>query len=349
MCKTYIVANFADFSYNIGMEVKNCQNKNDWEKSLNSATHHEFLQSWEWGEFQKSAGKEVLRLQVWDGSDVVGQMQGFVHNLGLRMRYLYVPRINDQRSTISDQVLNYIRDKFIFARIEPAGEFEVSGEFNFEKIKCRQPQNTLILDITKSAEELLADMHSKTRYNIRLAEKKGVEIRNEKNIDVFWKLNQETTDRNKFKSHDKKYYAKMLEMDIAYQLTAYYEDTAIASYILIKHGDTLIYLHGTSSSQHRNVMAPYLLQWEAIKFGQEQKCKYYDFWGIAKTVSEYGEGVKCFNNFCWQEDHRLAGVTRFKVGFGGKVKSYPDAVDVIFGKTRFMVYQSLRKVRKIFT
>ncbi|PIZ94713.1 MAG: hypothetical protein COX81_02805 [Candidatus Magasanikbacteria bacterium CG_4_10_14_0_2_um_filter_37_12] len=327
------------------MKVEICHNRDDWDKFVYESVHHEFLQSFVWGEFQQATGKEVLRLQIFDQGIVVGQIQGFVHNLGLGMKYLYMPRISDQRTAIRDQILNYIKDKFTFVRVEPAKGFGLAKKFEFEskKTKCRQPQHTLILDVTKSTEELLAQMHSKTRYNIRLAEKKGVEIRNDKDADIFWKLNQETIDRNKFKSHDKKYYTKMLEMDIAHQMTAYFDQTPIASYILIKYGDTMTYLHGASSDQHRSIMAPYLLQWQAIKFAQEQKCKYYDFWGIANIASEAEAGAQCFHNFCWQEDHRLSGVTRFKVGFSGEVKSYPDAFDVIFSSLKYKLYKVVKK------
>ena len=297
----------------------------------------EFLQSGEWGHFQQSVGKEVAYF------DVGGQnIQGFVHKLGLGFKYLYLPRllISDFRFQI---LVDKIKDlDFSFIRIEPIEDLSKIRSTK-SVTNNRQPRTTLILDLIKSEDELLVSMHSKTRYNIRLAEKKGIEIKQEKNVDIFWKLNKQTTDRDEFKSHDKEYYESMLEMDICYQLTAYFEDEPIASNILIIYKNACTYLHGSSGDKHRNLMAPYLLQWKAMQLAKEKDCHYYDFWGVAPMLDEEKVKTTCFNNFCWTVDHKWTGVTRFKVGFGGVVKKYPQAFDIILQKNKYRLYKFIKK------
>ncbi|MBU2541989.1 aminoacyltransferase, partial [Patescibacteria group bacterium] len=203
------------------MDIKICENRQGWEelpfgstqgkeKTLDKA---EFLQSWDWGEFQRSAGKEVIRLQIEENEVVIGRMQGFVHELGMGMKYLYLPRavISNWKLVISSDLLAFLKKKkFIFLRIESAGKLPITN-YQLQFTKNRQPATTLLLDLEKSEEALLQQMHSKTRYNIGLAEKKSVEIKSGKDVEAFWKLNEETTGRDKFKSHNKDYYAKMLD------------------------------------------------------------------------------------------------------------------------------------------
>ncbi len=333
------------------MEIKKCENKQEWEKSLDFVQGEkkmldkaEFLQSWDWGEFQKSTGKEVLRLQIVENGGVVGQVQGFVNSLGLGIKYLYLPRLRTY-DLGHMTLIGYCKEKgFSFVRVEPVDILRLKS-YVLSPIKNRQPATTLLLDLTQTEEDLLQSMHSKTRYNIRLAEKKGVEIKLAKDVEAFWKLNEQTTGRDKFKSHDKNYYAKMLDNNFCHQLTAYYDYQPIASNLFIVYGDTCTYLHGTSSNEQRNLMAPYLLQWEGIKMAKKLGCKYYDFWGIAPVMKE-GEGkMTCFNNFCWQVDHPWTGITRFKTGFGGGTREYPQAVDIVLNKFKYFIYKLARKVR----
>jgi len=333
------------------MEIRLCDNKKEWDAWLLSQGHAEFLQSWEWGEFQVATGKSVLRLQTVENGGVVWQGQGFEHRLGMGMKYLYLPKFSifnfsaQGGSASGGQfsiLVNFLKKlNFSFLRIEPTLQLS-NIKYQISNTSNRQPQTTLILDLQKIESDLLYAMHSKTRYNINLAERKGIQINNEKNIDVFWKLNQTTTERDEFKSHDKSYYEKMLKFDFTHQLTAYYQDQPVATILLIKFGNTCTYLHGASANEHRNLMAPYLLQWEGIKLAMQLSCKYYDFWGISPSAKK-DEPSTCFHNLCWSATHRWTGVTRFKAGFGGEVCEYPEAVDVVLSGWKYGVYKFVRK------
>lgn len=305
----------------------------------------EFLQSYEWCEFQIGAGRGVIRLVSSSGDCI----QGFVHSVGFGWKYAYFPRIRLSESTLID-LIEFLKTKNIFFV-----RFETVNEINFNdakfasikvvRINNRQPRVTLLLDLKKNNEEILVNMHPKTRYNIHLAEKKGVEVKEEKNVDVFWELNKDTTGRDVFKSHDKEYYKQMLDLDMAHQFVAYYNGKPVASNIYINYNGVFIYLHGASSNVHRNVMAPYLLQWEGIKLAKKLGCTEYDFWGISPIEESNGKGQVCYNNFCWNELHPWSGVTRFKVGFGGSVKNYPEAVEVVMDRKKYKLFNLAKKLK----
>jgi lipid II:glycine glycyltransferase (peptidoglycan interpeptide bridge formation enzyme) len=138
----------------------------------------------------------------------------------------------------------------------------------------------------------------------------------------------------------------MIGMDACHQLVAYYEDVPIASNLLVAYGGRLTYLHGASSNAHRNAMAPYLLQWEGLRLAQELDCRTYDFWGIAPPASEDGaEKTTCFHRLCWRVDDPWTGITRFKAGFGGNAKTYPQAVEVPLHSWKYRAYTFVKKLR----
>ncbi len=324
------------------------QNREEWNEWFLSHGQGEFLQSWEWGEFQKMAGREVKRWQGKENGEIKVQIQTVSHILFLNINYVYIPRIDVEEKYWND-ILNLLSTEgYVFARIEPVKDFETSSDFSVYLIRPRQPGHTLIIDLHKNEVELLEEMHAKTRYNIHLSERKGVVVKEEKNIDVFWELHQETMTRDKIRGHEKKYYAGMIDMDFCRQFTAYYNDEPIASNIFIGFGDTFTYLHGASGNRERNVMAPYLLQWRAILSAKELGYKNYDFWGIAPPLESKDLAIgqsTSFHNYSWSVNHPWTGVTRFKAGFGGVLKSYGSAIDVVFKPAFYRTYLLGQKAR----
>jgi len=269
------------------MQALICKDKNSWNNDFSK----EFIQSWQWGEFQRNTGSCPIRIQMKEKSSVFWQAQGFEYKVMGLIKFIYFPKVSFVGLSEEQKVffLGFLKKQgYVFTRIEPVDKIGQIGDFKAVKVKNRQPKNTFVLNIDKEEDELLEKMHPKTRYNIRLSERKGTTVKEEKNIDVFWDLNKETSARDKFKSYNKEYYEKMLELDFCYQLTAYIDDVPLVSNICINFADVFTYLHGASSNKNRNLMAPYFLQWECIKFARSQHATEYDFGGIAPV---YPSGV----------------------------------------------------------
>lgn len=301
-----------------------------WDEFIKWSPYGSFLQSWEWGDFQESLAKKIWRIAVEENNEFIACGLFLKYRLPPGLNYLYSPH-GPVISEISDvdprNIFRLLAEEIkkiakqensIFWRMDPAMPDSKEEREEFEKLgliksfKEIQTKETLILDIAKSEEEILADMKPKTRYNIKLARKKSVKVfcsKENQYFENFWRLAQETTKRDKFRSHPKEYYQKMLELPFAELFLAEYQDKIIAANIAIFFGKRAIYLHGFSSDEYRNAMAPYLLQWEAIKEAKKRGVIEYDFWGIGK---------------------KWPGFTRFKKGFGGEEINYMGAYDVVY-------------------
>ncbi|MBI4709296.1 MAG: peptidoglycan bridge formation glycyltransferase FemA/FemB family protein [Candidatus Portnoybacteria bacterium] len=339
-----------------------------------------FLQSLEWAEFQKSLGRKTFFLK---GKDWAGLI--IKYNLPLGKSYLYCPRgpliiseltrdailIRHRAEMNLLRMQGFLREvkhlakqeNAIFLRIEPT--FEISREdlrgLGFSKTKDIQPSRTLILNLDRSEEELLAAMHEKTRYNINLAQRKGVTIRrteyNEKDFEEFWSLLNQTAKRQGIKIFEKEYYRKQLQIgnnsphpplnlrggentDVIPSLIlresegelnfenllflAQYQGKTIAANLVNIFNSTAIYIHGGSDNESRSLMAPHLLQWEQIKFVKNQGCKYYDFWGY--------------------DEQKWPGVSRFKKGFGGYEVAFCGTHNYIFNRWWYKIYKATRNI-----
>ncbi len=291
-----------------------------------------FLQSQEWAKFQQALGNKVWQLSF-------DKIKALVikQNFPLNKNFLYIPRgpviqgkLNQAESEVFFNKVKQIakQEKSIFLKIEPKKDFQFS---NFKPgIKQIQPKQTIILDLTNSAEELLNQMHQKTRYNIRLAAKKGVQIefsQSQDYLNKFIDLQEKTAQRDAFSLHPKEYYQKLFSVlkpkEMIELAVAKYQGEIIAINLILYFNQFAYYLYGASDYNYRQVMAPYLLQWETIKRAQEKKYQIYDFWGI--------------------DENKWPGVTRFKQGFKGKKISYPGSFDLIFRPAWYMLYQTVRK------
>lgn len=273
-----------------------------------------------WAEFRKSAkGENFYEI---DGV--------FVQKMPLPMGkcWLYV-----NRGDIVNLTDLAKKTDAVFARFEhPYQKHEFDPKLRAAHAHY-QPDTTLIIDLTKSNEEILAQMKPKGRYNIKLALKKNVQIREEPNADEFYKLLQQTTERDKFHGHNKEFYQKMIDMvDDAKLYIAEYEGEPIAGLIATFYKDTATYYYGASSNKHRNVMAPYLLQWSTILEAKDRGCKYYDFLGIAP------EGSK---------GHAWEGVTAFKRKFGGEVVRYAEYKELVFKPFWYWVLRLIKWIRQL--
>ncbi|MFH1461137.1 MAG: peptidoglycan bridge formation glycyltransferase FemA/FemB family protein, partial [Patescibacteria group bacterium] len=251
--------------------------KEQWNQFI-IQNHGSFLQSWQWAEFQKSLGRKIWLIEKPD-------LKGLVikHDLPLNKNYLYCPRGPVGQGKIDDflvEVKNISRaEKSIFFKIEPERFLQGTAlrtrpfakqrahskgrTFITKSAKEIQPSQTIILNISRSEDELLKQMHQKTRYNLRLAQKKGVVIErnnNQASLDFFLKLAEQTAQRDKFHFHSREYYQKMLEIlgqeGIIRLFLAKYQEKVIAANLVCFFGQTSYYLHGASDYDFRNLMAP---------------------------------------------------------------------------------------------
>lgn len=316
-------------------------NNQELDNFISKQKYSQFLQSSLWGNFQKELGNKIWQIGV-EENGLEASTLVIEKKLPFNLTYLYMPRgpiIGDQvqdKNRALKLLLKGVRDISIQTakRQEVFFRFETLDNFNLENVltvKSIQPADTLFLDLNKTEEDLLREMHQKTRYNIRLAKKRGIKIEKvedkAKAIDIFSKLIKETSARDKFTPHSDKYYQKILETlgrNVCLWIAKYKARVLVAN-IVVNFGDTVTYLHGASSNEYRNLMAPYLLQWEQLKWAKENNFQIYDFWGISKT------------------DRRWAGFTRFKKGFGGYEKKMPGTFDLVYNERIYKLYSLLKK------
>lgn len=285
------------------------------------------FQSVDWKIFRKSLGEEIYES---------GDNFGIELPLPFNKKFIWFQKGPEQLPTAKHQLPKDV----VFVRMEP----EVKPGKGYKKVESssllggqRSPRRTRIMDLAKSEEELLAEMKSKTRYNIRLAEKRGVRVAESDNVDDFYKLLQETSGRDKgYHPHQKNYYVNLVRelrpKGLVKLFIAYHENTPIAGIMVTFYGEIATYLHGGFSEKSKNLMAPYLCQWTAIRESKAMGCKVYDFWGVAETG---------------RADDPWAGITRFKEGFGGEVVEFPGTFDFVLNKFWYNIFCFAAKVKKV--
>jgi lipid II:glycine glycyltransferase (peptidoglycan interpeptide bridge formation enzyme) len=301
------------------------------------------VQTWAWGEFQKSQGHKIFRFEVFKDDKITSAYTVSFHQ---------VPKTKYSIGTIlrgpevDEEMLKNIKDiaqkqNAIFVKFEP--DVAKSGNaMHFSNLvvspKVAFYPNTFKVDLTKSEEKLLADMHSKTRYNIRVANRYGVEIKEvttDKGFEIYLKLLFDTTKRQGFYLHSKKYHRDLWQIlkktDIPHIMLAYYQGKVLSAFMLFKLKDQLFYPYGASLDINREVMAPTLNMWESIKLGQKLKCHTFDMWGCLGPEAKEGD-----NGF---------GFHRFKQGYNGQPFEYVGTYDYIINPTLYYLYNLVDKYR----
>lgn len=303
-----------------------------------------FFQSFAFGEFQEkqaSRGKSFA-LIAREGEEVVGTCLTVKQKLPFGKSWLWIPYGPLIKKGFEEMALPQIfedlariseEEEVIFCRVEPPGGFPEEVGFRETNVSYT-PRSTLLLDLTLSEEKLLAQMKPKGRYNIKIAKKHGIVIsqsdESEKDLNAFYKILQETGGRDQFGIHTKSYYSSLLKSLPATLFLARHgsrNGEVLAGIIVVFFRDTATYYYGASSNGSRNLMAPYLLQWEAILEAKRRGIKTYDFLGIADNPR-----------------HSWAGITKFKRQFGGLEKSYPQAFEIIYRPFWFTFYQLAKKL-----
>jgi peptidoglycan pentaglycine glycine transferase (the first glycine) len=300
-----------------------------WQKN----SHRNLWQYPLWQAFQQALGHKTWMLKTEHASALVIR-----HPLPFGLCWLEIPRgpLFEKGKSV-DKLMEEVvalakSENAIFIRISPYDEPKLTAYRLPLTASDHHPQTTLVLDLSLSEEDLLRQMKPKGRYNIKVAEKNSVTVRENQGIDAFYELLKKTIGRDGFSAHPKAYYEKMLQalQPHVQLLMAGKDGKAIAGGIFVYLDSVGTYYYGASDHEYRNLMAPYLLQWEAIKEAKRRGCKTYDFLGIAP------EGA---------QNHPWAGVTEFKKKFGGTVIQYPQAKELVVRPIWYRVYRLYKKLR----
>lgn len=315
------------------------------------------LQSYEWGEFRKKLGTTVIREQLSRGESIETVSMTLHPIPRTSLTVGYVPKC----TFLSEKMLTLLSDrakkhKAIFIQFEPNLLVSQKNEFekrykkpHFSMVPSAHPlftKYTFILDLKKTEEELLKNMHSKTRYNIRVAQKHGVVVK-EDNTDAAFKkyleLTEETTKRQHFFAHTKTYHKTLWEVLshtrnqksvnalTSHLFTATYENKTLAAWIVFVFKDTLYYPYGASSSEERHVMASNLLMWEVIRFGRKLNLSFFDMWGAL--------GPDASPKDSW------FGFHKFKQGYNPTHTEFIGSYDLVLNQFLYKGYTYLDTIR----
>lgn len=301
-----------------------------WNDFVRLAPRGHILQTYQWGQFKGEFGWQPRFWAVQDGDKLLGTMLVQIRRLPLGLALAYSPRgplVHPENPAIAQMLLDAaIADaKSLGAsilKVDPLVEVgqggfwgDVLGGRGFKPSGLQiQPRKTVITDITGTEEEILARFERTHRYNVRLAERRGVEVAPSDDFDSFYALLQETSQREHFLLHNREYFARMYDTmhsaGLAQIVIARREGKALAAGMVFLCGQHAYYPYGGSSAEGREHKAAQALQWGAMQWAKEHGAADYDFWGLPVTDA----GV-------------LKGVAAFKRGFGGRVVEYEPARD----------------------
>lgn len=303
---------------------------------FNAAAPHP-LQTWEWGEFRRAQGQEVERWGMFnEAGDLEHTLQVTFHSIPIFGGTAgYFPK-GDAPTADMLGALRELgkRNSAVFIKIEPntltpsdasepfSAELDLLDQSGAKPGRALFTPYTFVLDLTAPEDQLLANLKSKTRYNVKLAERKGVQIvedTSEQGLEDYLTLLRETTERQGFYAHDEKYFRTQWESlkssGMVRILKAMYEGKAVTAWVLFFHNNVAYYPYGASSRENRDVMASNLLMWEAIKLAKNLGCTRFDMWGAIGPDPD--------------PKHKWYGFHKFKEGYGASLMKGIASHDLI--------------------
>lgn len=324
-----------------------------------------FSQSLLWKEYQERLDRKTFLFYV-DFSETKEKALmalAIKTDLPFGFSYLYFPRgpvfantikaleITEFLSFLIAGIRKFIDDKrSVFLRFEPdlvLNEENVKRleEAGLVKTISKNPQATTILNLAEAEDVLLKSMKQKTRYNVFLAQKKGVTVgKNNISFEDFWKIMKQTSIRDSFRTHSKEYYRKFFDFsqkknnNIGFKIySARQGEDILATAIVSIFGKRAYYLHGASSENKKNYMAPHIMHWEIIKSLKKEGVEEYDFWGINPSNNKKESGYQ----------KTFTGITKFKIGFGGVEKIYVGTYDCALNKILYFFYKVVRTAKRL--
>ncbi len=318
------------------------------------------LQSWDWGDFKEKMNCIAERVGFYEDGELVDGLQIIFSKLPKTKYTVGYSAKGIVPSSEQVEILKSLAKKHnaIFVKLEPNlcypaiqdGDESLSTEKEIEEKdkallalglkhgKAFFTRYDFHLDIDKSEDDLMASFHSKTRYNIRLAKKRGVNIvdnSTDEGIENYVKLMEETTKRQKFFNHNGEYFRELFKTfpkESFRIFEARYEDKVLTSWLLFNFNGTLYYPYGASSNEHREVMPNNLIAWEAIKYGKEQGCKLFDLWGCLGTNPD--------------KSNPWYGFHKFKSGYKPQLVKYIGTYDLVSNALLYRAFHLADKIRR---
>lgn len=345
------------------MELREITNKEEWEGFLKTCAEKTFLHSWNWGEFNQAMGDKIWRFGVYSSGSLIAVILVLKVD-AKRGTFLFVPhgpvvaeglQPIDKKEILQLLLIELknitVEEGASFFRISPiwpasANYVEVFDELGFREAPIHMhPEITWELDITPTEENLLAGMRKTTRYLIRQAEKnpdiKIVRSNNVADLELFWPVYLQTAKRHSFVVFPKKYletefncFSKDREIIL---FLGEYKGEVVSAAVFVIWQNICFYHHSGSLSKYNKIPVSYLLQWEAIKEAKNRGCVAYNFWGTAPGVITESDAQK--------SRHPWAGLSLFKMGFGGCRKEYVKTQDYVIS-LRYWLSYIIEKMRK---
>jgi peptidoglycan pentaglycine glycine transferase (the first glycine) len=315
----------------------------EWNQYLEEHPNSHILQSGEWGELKAAFDWQAMRVVSGNAG-----VQILLRSLPLGFTLAYLPKpISLKNYQLLDEIDALCRARSsIMLKVEPdvweldSGVNSMDAGSNLIGFHTSphaiQPARTILVNLRGTEEEILSRMKQKCRYNVRLAEKKGVIVRAWNDIVGFHNLMKMTGGRDGFGVHSLEYYKRAYELfhpsGKAEMLVAEFEGKPIAALMVFSRGKRAWYLYGASSDEDRNRMPAYLLQWEAMRWAKSRGAEEYDLWGIPD------EDATTLETQFESRSDGLWGVYRFKRGFGGEVRRAVPAMDKVYNRLLYRLY-----------
>ncbi|OGD85328.1 hypothetical protein A2164_04495 [Candidatus Curtissbacteria bacterium RBG_13_35_7] len=317
------------------------------EKDLYNKNVNHVIQSWEWGEFRRKTGLNLVRLGHYEGDKLLSAYQLTFHKVPVFPQTIgYMPKgpMPDEKMV---ETLREIAgtNNAAFIKLEPNIISTKGPKIKDQLIKLgltlsNKPLFTkynFLIDLSKTEGQLLSAMHPKTRYNIGLAQRYGVEVyesTDDIDFDIYLKLYFETCRRQKYFGHTPQYHKlvwqTLSKAKMARLLIARYRSKPLVAWMILNFKDTMYYPYGGSSLEYKEVMASNLVAWEAIKLAKKMGLKIFDMWGAL--------GQKASEKDPWYGFHR------FKAGYGPTHVEYIGTYDLILQNA---LYKSLNFADKM--
>ncbi len=323
-----------------------------WDEFLARHPDAHILQSREWGELKSRFG--------WEAHPVIEGEAGalaLLRRLPLGFSLAYIPRGPVPASERSLALVLPSVEKLLESRrviallVEPDLRDSPSSRSGLTNLNLQpsrltiQPPRTIVVDLSGSENDILSRMKQKTRYNINLARRHGVQVRSSDDTLAFHQLMQETSARDEFAAHSHEYYRAAFNLFSGHNrvqlLFAESAGRRLAALMVFAMGRRAWYFYGASSSKSRQQMAPYLLQWEAMRWARSQGCASYDLWGVPDVDEQVLEG-----GFQARSDG-LWGVYRFKRGFGGRVERTVGTWQRVYAPDPFRAMLLMLRLRRV--